>query len=70
MRIMESTFDKHWVMYRGVEALGCTPETTLRVYVYYTVAVVVIVVVAVVIIINNNKRQTDGPWPIFNQNNT
>ena len=34
--IKEGTCDEHWVMYRGVESLDCTPETNLTLHVSYT----------------------------------
>ena len=34
---LECTYhDEHWVMYRVIEALCCTPETNITLYVNYT----------------------------------
>ena len=32
---IEYTYDEHWVMYRIVESLYCTPETNFTLYVNY-----------------------------------
>ena len=36
MRIKEYIYDEHYVMYRIVESLNCTPETCITLYVSYT----------------------------------
>ena len=37
MKIKEYTYhDKHWVKYRIVKSLYCTPETSMTLYVNYT----------------------------------
>ena len=35
MEIKEYTYDEHWVMYRIVESLYCTPETNITLDINY-----------------------------------